>query len=103
MMRWSKSNIGMVKLQCLKSHNGTNPAGLTLCPADISGTRAAGVPIAAKHRQVWLPPGNPRQAILANLGRIVLESTLEIFNMNRVCAFWFYFYGFPQPLAEGLN
>jgi hypothetical protein len=45
----------------------------------------------------------PVQATLANLGRIVFESGLEIFDMNRVCAFWFHFYGFPQPLAEGLS
>ena len=34
---------------------------------------------------------------------IVLESVPETFDMNRVYAFWFYFYGFPQPLAEGLS
>jgi hypothetical protein len=34
---------------------------------------------------------------------IVLESVLETFDMNRVCVFWFHFYGFPQPLAEGLS
>ena len=32
----------------------------------------------------------------------MLESVPETFDMNRAYAFWFYFY-FPQPLAEGLS
>jgi hypothetical protein len=36
------------------------------------------------------------------LAQNVFESVLETFDMNRAHAFWFYFYGFPQPLAEGL-
>jgi hypothetical protein len=40
---------------------------------------------------------------LANVGRIVFESDLEPFAMNRVYAFSFSFYTFPQPLAEGLS
>ena len=41
--------------------------------------------------------------VLANPAGIVFESVLEIFDMNRVYAFWFHFYGFPQPPAEGLS
>ncbi len=33
----------------------------------------------------------------------MLESVPETSEMNRAYAFWFYFYGFPQPLAEGLS
>jgi len=42
------------------------------------------------------------QSPLANSPGNVFESVLETFDMNRAHAFWFYFYGFPQPLAEGL-
>jgi hypothetical protein len=45
----------------------------------------------------------PLRVTLANLAGIVFESALEIFDMNRVHAFWFHFYGFPQPPAEGLS
>jgi len=31
----------------------------------------------------------------------VFESNLEIFDMNRTRAYWFHFFGFPLPLAEG--
>jgi hypothetical protein len=41
--------------------------------------------------------------MLANLAGIVFESVLETFEMNRAYAFWFSFYHFPQPLAEGLH
>jgi len=32
----------------------------------------------------------------------VFESNLETFDMNCTRAYWFRFYGFPLPLAEGL-
>jgi len=41
--------------------------------------------------------------MLANPAEVMLESILEISEMTRAYAFWFYFYGFPQPLAEGLS
>jgi len=41
--------------------------------------------------------------MLANRTGFVLEFGLETIEMSRTYAFWFYFYGFPQPLAEGLN
>jgi len=44
-----------------------------------------------------------QQATLAKHAGFVLESRPEISDMNRSYAFWFYFYGFPQPLAEGLS
>ena len=103
MMRWSKINTAMLELQCLKWINGTNPAGLTLCPLEMFGTRRPGVPTPAWRQQVSLPLGDPRRVALANLGRIVLESILETLEMNRAYAFWFSFYDFPQPLAEGLS
>ena len=48
-------------------------------------------------------PPAPWRVTLANMAGIVFESALEIFDMTRVYAFWFHFYGFPQPLAEGLS
>jgi hypothetical protein len=41
------------------------------------------------------------QTPLAKSARNVFESDLETFEMNRAYAFWFGFYHFPQPLAEG--
>ncbi len=41
--------------------------------------------------------------MLAKRAGFVLEFVVETIQMNRTHAFWFYFYGFPQPLAEGLN
>jgi hypothetical protein len=38
---------------------------------------------------------------LAKAAGNVLEFGLETFDMNRAYAFWFHFYGFPLPLAEG--
>ena len=47
--------------------------------------------------------GLARRTILAKQAGFVFESVLEIFEMNRAYAFWFHFYRFPQPLAEGLS
>jgi hypothetical protein len=44
-----------------------------------------------------------RLATLAKRTRFVLESVLELSEMTRAYAFWFGFYYFPQPLAEGLS
>jgi hypothetical protein len=117
MMRQSKSNIGMPELQSPNLNKDTNPVGLTPAsggyfwhpgggnadarPASPWGVAREGL-VAASQR-VTLPRGRPRQATLANLGRIVFESVPEIYDVNRASAFWFYFYGLPQPLAEGLS
>jgi hypothetical protein len=50
-----------------------------------------------------MPAANLRRVKLANIGRIVFEFGLETLAMNRVYAFSFSFYTFPQPLAEGLS
>lgn len=107
----------MRKLQCLEWNIGTNPAGLTPharlillaareqeCQCGAAGP--AGAPrlqgLVAELEQVLQPRGRPLQAILAKRAGFVLESTVEAFEMSRTYAFWFYFY-FPQPLAEGLS
>jgi hypothetical protein len=46
--------------------------------------------------------GRKRRTPLAKAEENVLEFNPETFDMNCVRAFWFHFYGFPLPLAEGL-
>ena len=41
--------------------------------------------------------------MLAKHGECVIESVLETNEMNRSYAFWIYFFGFSQPLAEELS
>jgi len=51
----------------------------------------------------------PRRAVwavwakLAKRAECVIESVLEMNEMSRTYAFWFYFFGFSQPLAEELS
>ena len=46
--------------------------------------------------------GAVSQTPLAKAAGNVFEFVQEMFEMNRVHAFLFYFYGFPLPLAKGL-
>ena len=110
----------MLELQSLRLDNGTNPAGLTQYPENVlaparrecqcgsgkplgRGVRGPGGSAAASFVAARKTAATARQATLAKLGRIVFESVLEIYDMNRAYAYWFHFYGFPQPLAEGLS
>jgi hypothetical protein len=59
--------------------------------------------VAPNNVATWTTEAAPRQATLAKSGRIVIESAPETDDMIRAHAYWFHFYGFPQPLAEGLS
>jgi len=44
-----------------------------------------------------------QRVLLASRAGFVFESVSEISEMHRTYAFWFYFFGFSQPLAEELS
>jgi hypothetical protein len=62
--------------------------------------RSAGTPVGGWCDRCRESGGRTR---LAKRTGFVFESALDAFDMTRAYAFWFHFYRFPQPLAEGLS